>query len=36
MSVETREIPRLKKRYREEIKPALQDEFKYALSLIHI
>lgn len=30
MSVETREIPRLKKRYREEIKPALQDEFKYA------
>lgn len=30
MSVETREIPRLKKRYREEIKPALQQEFQFA------
>jgi large subunit ribosomal protein L5 len=27
---ETREMPRLKQRYREEILPALRDEFKYA------
>ena len=30
MSTETREIPRLKARYREEILPALREEFNYA------
>lgn len=30
MSTETRESPRLKARYREEILPALREEFKYA------
>ena len=29
MTAETRELPRLKQRYREEIKPALQKEFNY-------
>jgi len=29
-TVETRELPRLKKRYREEILPALRDQFQYA------
>ena len=28
--------PRLKTRYREEIRKSLNDEFKYDLSLIHI
>ena len=29
-TTETRELPRLLKRYREEVKPALQEQFNYA------